>query len=225
MILTITNQKGGAGKTTLALNIAAEWASQGARVKLIDMDKQHSALDWLETRDELGHPPLFDLEGYPTPNLHKHIHNKAQGFDHVIIDVPPQVDALAKSAMACADLVIVPVKPSPPDIWAAASTIDLLHDASVLFEDLDYRFCMTQKLTNAAIGRDARRALGEYEDVEMLEQTIGYRVDFMYAFGQGLSVGEYAHLGKAHVEMKRLVKEIDAWFEAHRARHTLSDAS
>lgn len=214
MILTIANQKGGAGKTTLTLNLAGYWASQGHRVKVIDMDPQHSALDWVDVRsnnEAAAH--LFDVEGYPKESLHRNIAAKAQGFDIVVVDTPPQVAGLARSAALSSDLVLIPLRPSSADLWAADGTVKLLEEACA-FKDLDYRFCVMQNLVGTVVGREIKSALADYEDVEALHTMVGSRVDFVEAFGAGLCVHEYAPGGKAAFEIKSVAKEIEAWFSA-----------
>jgi chromosome partitioning protein len=116
MIVGLLNQKGGVGKTTLSVNLAASLARSGARVLLIDADPQGSALDWAAARDGV---PLFPVVGLPRPTVHKEIGALGYGYDHIFIDGPPRVTDLARSALLAADVVLIPVQPSPYDIWAA----------------------------------------------------------------------------------------------------------
>ena len=111
MILGVLNQKGGVGKTTLSVNIAASLARTGARVLLIDADPQGSALDWAAARDG---EPLFSVVGFPRPTIHKEIAQLGLGYDHVVIDGPPRVTDLARSAIMASDVVLVPVQAIHP---------------------------------------------------------------------------------------------------------------
>ena len=98
MIVALLNQKGGVGKTTLALNLAGEWARQGKRVTLIDADPQGSALDWSQQRARKGLPRLFGVVGLARDTLHREAPELARTADVIVIDGPPRVAALMRSA-------------------------------------------------------------------------------------------------------------------------------
>ena len=110
MIFGVLNQKGGVGKTTLSVNLAACLARTGARVLLIDADPQGSALDWAAARHAA---PLFSVVGFPRPTIHKEIAQIGHGYDHIIIDGPPRVTDLARSAIMASDIVVIPVLDFP----------------------------------------------------------------------------------------------------------------
>lgn len=208
MVLVFANQKGGVGKTTLSVHVAAELARRGQRVRLIDMDPQHSALDWSEARDGQELAPLFEIEGFPKATVHKHIDAKTQGFDVVIIDAPPQTAELARSAMMAADLVVIPVQPSPYDVWAARETVALLHEALVFRDSLKYAFVINRQIVNTAISRDVREALAEYEDVPLLQAGVGQRVVFAESAVTGRVVQEVAPEGPAAREIGGVTTEL-----------------
>ena len=128
MIIAVLNQKGGGGKTTLAVHIAAALAMQGARVLLVDADPQGSARDWAAARTSA---PLFPVVGLDWPTIHRDLPQIAQDYDHVIIDGAPRMTDLTRSVMLAARLVVIPVQPSPYDVWACAEVVDILKEASV----------------------------------------------------------------------------------------------
>src|SRR5690554_6695169 len=107
MIIALLNQKGGVGKTTLALSLAGEWAGRGKRVTLIDADPQGSALDWSQQREHQGLPRLFGVVGLARDTLHREGPELARDADYVVIDGPPRVTGLMRSALLAADLVLI----------------------------------------------------------------------------------------------------------------------
>ncbi len=133
MIVAFLNQKGGVGKSTLSIHMATALALRGSRVLLVDADPQHSALDWQASRQT---DPLLPVIGLPTKTLHKEVAMHARNYDHIIIDGPPRVNELARAAILASDIVLIPVNPSPYDVWAAAEIVQLLGEAAVYKENL-----------------------------------------------------------------------------------------
>ena len=207
MIIGLLNQKGGVGKTTLSVNLAAQLSRSGARVLLIDADPQGSALDWVAAR---ASEPLFPVIGLPRPTIHKEIAQISQGYDYVLIDAPPRVTELARSVILACDAILIPVQPSPYDIWAADEVVKLIDEASIYKEMLKCAFTINRKITNTAIGRDVAQALSTYR-LPVLKTSITQRVIFAEAAATGLAVHEVEAAGAAALEIEQLTNEIVGW--------------
>ena len=204
MILSILNQKGGVGKTTLAVHVATAVARQGARVLLVDADPQGSALDWSAMR--VG-DPLFPVIGLPKAILHRELPKLAADYDHVVIDGPPRVYDVARSAIMASDFVVISVQPSPYDVWAAKEIVDLLAEAVSFNENLRSAFVINRKIVNTAIGRDVAEALAEYR-LPILKAQVCQRVSFAESAAQGQTVLETDPNSLASQEIKALVSEV-----------------
>jgi len=204
-VIAILNQKGGVGKTTLAVHIATALARKNRKVLLVDADPQGSALDWAAARHG---EPTFPVVGLPKSSIHKELPALAKDYDIVLIDGPPRVYDVARSAIMASDLVLVPVQPSPYDVWAAKEIIDLLNEATVYKPTLQKAFIINRKIVNTAIGRDVAEALSSYP-IPVLQTAICQRVAFAESATKGLTVYEIDPDMLAAQEMNQLAAEVE----------------
>jgi len=207
MIVALLNQKGGVGKTTLALHLAGEWARRGKRVTLIDADPQGSALDWSQQRVREGGSRLFGVVGLARDTLHREAPEIARNVDHVIIDGPPRVAALMRSALLAADLVLIPVQPSPFDGCASAEILSLLAEAKIYRPQLTARFVLNRCGARTIIARETAETLADH-DPPLLASRIGQRVAFADTAQTGRLVFEVDEDGPAAREIAALTAEI-----------------
>jgi chromosome partitioning protein len=200
-IITIAQQKGGAGKTTLAVNLAVAFAGQGASVALLDTDPQGSLGRWfMARRDRMGDPGVeFSTASawgvsYEAEKLRKQ-------HDLVIVDTPPKVDADLRPALREADLVLIPVASSHVDLWAVDGVLDLVSREG-------RRALLVMNRAKAGTRLADEVALAAAEKAAVARTSLGQRVAYAETLGQGLAVSELR--GPARAEVDALMAEVAA---------------
>jgi chromosome partitioning protein len=203
-VITVAQQKGGAGKTTLAANLAAAWADS-AKVALLDIDPQRSLSRWHALRaanpKAVGDIHLSEVAGW---RLAAELDRLRASHDIVIIDSPPQIETDARLAIRGADLVLVPIQPSLPDLWAAEGTLKLAK--------AEKRTCLVVLNRAPASGALLGRVLAQIEKsgAPRMAAALGNRVGFATAFAAGLGVTEMTPKSVAAKELVALLDEIEA---------------
>jgi len=210
VIVALTGQKGGAGKSTLAINIATELLARRHKVLLVDADPQGTVRVWSEVAAEAGQPLPSVVSMGSTMHRPDQLPTVSQGYDDVIIDCPPRHGDIQRSALMVADIALLPCGPSSADAWALAASIDLINEARTLRPELEVRIVITRKQGRTALGRSARGELVK-SGIDLLKSEIGYRVAFAESLGAGQGVTAYAPKDAAAEETRALVGELLAW--------------
>lgn len=207
MIVALTGQKGGAGKSTVAVNLAAEAVARGLRVLLVDADPQATARTWAAVAARHGHPiPTIVAMG---AEMHRpeQLPQLARGYDLAVVDCAPRADETQRAALLVADLAVLPCGPSAFDAWALTSSLDLVQEARRLRPDLAAAVLVTRKQGRTALGQGARDVLAS-GGLPVLASELGYRVAYQEAAASGQGVSTYAPRGEAAAEVRALLDEV-----------------
>jgi len=202
-VIAVLNQKGGAGKTTIATHLARALQLGGAGVLLVDSDPQGSARDWAAVRDE---QPVT-VVGIDRPTIERDLRNIARK-DFVVIDGAPQAADLAISAIKAASFVLIPVQPSPYDIWATADLVDLVKQRiEVTDGKLRAAFVVSRAIKGTKISVEISEALAGY-GLPILAARVTQRVSYPGTAALGTTVLDTEPDGEAAREIRALADEV-----------------
>lgn len=203
-VVAVLNQKGGSGKTTIATHVARAFQLDGHDVLLVDSDPQGSARDWAAVRED---QPLT-VVGIDRPTIDRDVKNVARKVDFVVIDGAPQAADLAVSAIKAADFVLIPVQPSPYDIWATADLVELVKQRiEVTDGKLQAAFVVSRAIKGTRIGAEVSEALAGY-GLPILESRITQRVSYPGTAATGSTVMDAEPDRDAATEIRGLAAEI-----------------
>ncbi|ECY1471830.1 AAA family ATPase [Escherichia coli] len=202
-VIAVLNQKGGSGKTTIATHLARALQLDGADVLLVDSDPQGSARDWAAVRED---QPLT-VVGIDRATIDRDLKNVARK-EFVVIDGAPQAADLAISAIKAATFVLIPVQPSPYDIWAASDLVDLVKQRIELTDGkLQAAFVVSRAIKGTRIGAEVTEALNGY-GLPVLESRITQRVSYPGTAAAGSTVMDAEPDSDAAAEVRALANEI-----------------
>jgi len=204
LVITIAQRKGGAGKTTLAAQLAVTWAQSGPRVAVLDIDPQGSLAAWVELRRaRLGANAIgFDFAALPGWRAAQWIEDRARSADLVLIDNPPHAETEAQIAVRAAGLVLIPVQPSPLDLWATEATLKMARDERRRPLLVLNRVPPRSGLTDLIASELARSG------TPVAATRIGNRVALVRAMMSGLGVVESESASQAAAEIRAFADEV-----------------
>ena len=209
-IIALVNQKGGPGKTTLTMHLAGALARRGEKVLIVDADPQATATRWAASApDETPFPAAVAGLGSIEQRLHREIRKFIGDYDYLIIDCPPSADSpISQSALLVADLALVPVIPSPPDLWAGVAIRQTLQSVEAVNEDLKARVVINQRKRGTRLAGKTLELLPKY-GIPILKTQIGDREAFRHAAAAGLTAGDLGpRAAQAAADIDALTDEV-----------------
>jgi chromosome partitioning protein len=204
MIIAILNQKGGAGKTTISVNLSRALQLDGDKVLLVDSDPQGSARDW----HAAGDGKFLNVVGLDRPTLDKDIKAISSGYDWILIDGAPQLAQMAVAAIKCADVILIPVQPSPYDIWAAEELVEVIKARQQVTNGKPKAaFVISRKINKTNLGKEVREALEGY-GLPIFSSGTSQRVIYAETAATGSTVFDTDSSNEAANEVKKIADEL-----------------
>ncbi len=203
-IIAVLNQKGGAGKTTIATNLAHVLKLDGHKVILVDSDPQGSARDWNAASDG----GVLSVVGMDRPTLSKDVQSITDNHDFIIIDGAPQIAELAIAAIKCADIVLIPVQPSPYDIWACEDLVEIINARrEVTNGKPKAAFIISRVIKNTQLSKEIGEALEGY-GLPVFKHFTTQRVIYAKSAATGSTVFTNDSNGDAADEIRSIANEL-----------------
>jgi len=205
-VISLVQQKGGAGRSTLATNIAGI-LSKAHDVTLIDCDvPQGTTASWYAIRREDNHPGNLNVL---TADSYTSLVNQVHGLttEYLILDAPPRVEEITRAILMLSDLLLIPLGASAPEIWATTDLLDTIQDAEKKHKSLITRIVWNRYRGYTKSAQELSKAVNTGLPVKSCKTKLGYRVAYAEALGRGLTVAEWSNM-TARQEIVALTAEI-----------------
>lgn len=203
MIISLVNQKGGVGKTTIAINIGIGMARRNYKIGFLDTDPQGTASQWQSIEGNTA----FEVKRHPLPVSPEEIMGTDQNHGLLVVDTPPAIGEITQSVLELSDLAIIPLAPSVLDLWSSRTTIGMIQEAKKVNPKLEGRLLVSRKIPRTRLGRDGRDAIAALE-MDVFETEISQRIAYVESMIAGVSVFQYAPKSEASKEIENLCEEI-----------------
>lgn len=213
-IISILNPKGGSGKTTLSTNLARAFHDRSFKVLLVDSDPQGSASDWHAAREDNPLPFI----AYGKPDNLKALPGVAAPYDYVIVDGAAKLEGMIAAAVKVSDAILIPVQPSPYDIWAASDLVDLIKARQEVTDGKPQAaFIVSRAIKRTLLGKEVTGALSEY-GLPVLQALTVQRQIYPRSASEGLTVFDGVNK-EAAAEINAIADELDGLFTPGKVRH------
>lgn len=210
-IITVFNQKGGCGKTTISVHLADDLARRGHKVLLVDMDRQGSAQRWVSEAPEDA-PMAAQITNLwaARDNMHKEIQKSVEQFDFIVIDCPPHIDqsVVPARALVLSDVGVIPVLPTGVDLWACEDSKDLAKQAMLKNPDLRVIAVLSKVRKNTNMLKVATERLAADQDIPLASTILFERTAFGEASLLGMTVFGSEEYGDAAADATSLTNEV-----------------
>lgn len=208
-IITVVNQKGGSGKTTVSMQLAGALARRGHKVLVVDADPQGTATRWAASAEEKPFPaPVVGLSAAGV-KVHREVQKFVDDYHYVVIDCPPAADSpVPQSALLIADLALVPIIPSPLDLWAAVGIRQVIENVGDLNERLTARLVINQCQPNTSLVKEALEVLPEF-GIDLCGTYLHHRQVYRHSAVFGQTVHDFgSRAAHAAAEVDALADEV-----------------
>jgi chromosome partitioning protein len=208
-IVAVVNQKGGAGKTTIAMHLAGSLARRPFKVLVVDADPQGTSTRWAASAsDDVPFPAAVNGLSAAEDKVHREVAKFVDDYHYIVIDCPPALDSIIpQSALLVADLALVPVIPSPPDLWAAVGIRRLIEASQLSNTALRAQLVINDLEPNTTVAQKVRDILPEF-GIPLTQSVIHHRTAYRQAAAFGSTVHTLRRAQSAITEVEALTTEL-----------------